>query len=135
MYKQYDVVNLVNKIQGIINNGTTITAYDVVPKDTVAPFAVIELVKISPADTKNWYVKQYDFYIHVIAAGKQSSVPIYRYIKEIEEAFTDDIALPEPYQLVAQIDNGLQTLYTEETGEKHAVLPFTFKIAYDLKVK
>ena len=48
---------------------------------------------------------------------------------------TDDIELPLFVRLVLQTDAGVQTIMTDETGEKHAVLDYVFKVAYGFKIK
>ena len=53
----------------------------------------------------------------------------------LEEALTEDITLPDPYQLVLQTNSGINQIMTDETGEKHAVLSFEFMIAYGFKCK
>ena len=62
-------------------------------------------------------------------------MPVYNLIQKLEEALTEDISLPEPYQLVMQTNNGIQTIKTDETGEKHAVLAYEFMICYGFKCK
>ena len=56
-------------------------------------------------------------------------------IQKLEEALTEDIVLSDPYQLVMQTDTGVQTIKTDETGEKHAVVAFEFMICYGFRCK
>jgi hypothetical protein len=48
---------------------------------------------------------------------------------------TEDIELPPCVYLVWARDDGVQTIKDDETGEKHAVLAYSFKIAYGFKTK
>ena len=48
---------------------------------------------------------------------------------------TEDLELPEPYWLVLQTSQGLQTLKQDETGEKHAVAIYEFTVCYGFKTK
>ena len=64
-----------------------------------------------------------------------SSVQVYELIQNLEEALTDDIELPEGYELIMQTNNGIQTIKTDETGEKHAVISYDFTVCYGFKCK
>ena len=74
--------------------------------------------------------------LHIVAEPNTSSVPIYKTIEELETALTVDISIPEPYNLIMQTSNGVQSIYTdEENKEKHAVLSYTFRICYGFMIK
>ena len=72
---------------------------------------------------------------HAIAEPGESSVQIYDLIQRLEEALTEDIDLPEEYELIMQTNNGIQTIKTDETKEKHAVLAYEFMVCYGYKCK
>lgn len=74
-------------------------------------------------------------WIHAVAEPGESSVRIYSLIQELEEALTEDIELPEGFDLIMQTNNGVQTIKTDETNEKHAVLAYEFMICYGFKCK
>ena len=74
-------------------------------------------------------------WIHAIAEKGDSSVQIYELIQNLEEALTEEIILPEEYELVMQINNGIQTIKKDETNEKHAVLAYEFMVCYGFKCK
>ena len=133
--RQLSLTDLISAIQNQVNENTSLKCLDVVPDNTPSPFVYAEVVRVAPADTKVFYMKEYEVYLHVIADGKASSVPIYRYIQEVQEAMTEEIRLPGYVKLVTQTDAGLQTMFTEETGEKHAVLDYIFQVAYGYKIK
>jgi hypothetical protein len=81
------------------------------------------------------YVDRHTVDVHVIADESPSSVPVFKYIQKLEEAMTEDVAIPCPYKLVRQSSGGVRTIQNDETGEKHAVMSFTFLISYGYKVK
>ena len=56
-------------------------------------------------------------------------------INQLEEALTEDIVLPDDYELIMQTNNGIQTIKQDETKEKHAVLSYEFMICYGFKCK
>ena len=60
---------------------------------------------------------------------------MYKYIQKLEEAMTEDVTIPCPYKLVRQDSGGVRTIQNDETGEKHAVMAFTFLVSYGYKVK
>ena len=135
MLKQFPLTELVKAVKAKIEANTDMKCYDVVPVDAVSPFSYAQVVSVEPADTKTMFCKNYTIWVHVIANAVKSSVPLYKLIEDIEEAMTEDITIPAPYVLVMQTDEGLQTIQDEETGEKHGVVGFSFKISYGFKIK
>ena len=81
------------------------------------------------------YRDVYTVWIHAIAQPGDSSVQIYEMIQRLEETLTEDISLPEGFELILQASNGVQTIKTDETNEKHAVLSFEFTVCYGFKCK
>ena len=77
----------------------------------------------------------YTVWIHCIAEKEDSSVGVYQMIEKLQEALSEDIILPEPFELIMQTDGGVQTIQTDETGEKHAVAAFEFMVCYGFKCK
>lgn len=114
---------------------TGLRCYDEVPLNTPSPFYKVELVGIVPDNTKTMWVDMYEVYIHAVAAASGSSTGIYKMIEDCEEAMTEAVVLPKDYHLLSQTCTGMQSLLSEETGEKHAVLGFQFRVCYGFKVK
>lgn len=135
MYKQMNLTDLMAAVQSRIETGTTLKCYDIPPENEPAPLVIEELVALTPADTKTMFCKDYTIYLHIIAEEKRSSVPINNYIQAVQEAMTEDITIPEGFELVNQTDGGIAAIQTDESGEKHAVLVYTFRICYGYKVK
>lgn len=135
MLKQFPITDLIKAIQKRVRTGTGRKCLDFVEKDEVSPFYFVEFMQSKPANTKTMFVQDYVVYIHVITEEAESTVPMYRYIQELEEALTQDIDIPEPYTLVLQTSNGVLSHYREETGEHHAIVSFNFKISYGWKMK
>lgn len=81
------------------------------------------------------YRDVYTVWIHAVAQPGDSSVQIYEMIQQLEEALTEDVPLPEGFELILQTSNGVQTIKTDETNEKHAVLSFEFTVCYGFKCK
>ena len=135
MYKQLGLVDLIQAIQKKVEDKTGLKCYDSVPDNAPSPFYFAEVVGKRPAHSKTMYRDIFTVWIHAIAEPGNSSVQIYELIQKLEEALTEDIGLPEEYELVMQTDNGIQTIKTDETNEKHAVLAYEFMICYGFKCK
>ena len=135
MYKQIGMVDLIKAIQQKVEANTDLRCYDHVAINTASPFYFVEVVGKRPSHSKTMWRDVFTVWIHAIAEKSDSSVSVYNLIQKLEEALTEDISLPEPYQLVMQTNNGIQTIKTDETGEKHAVLAYEFMICYGFKCK
>lgn len=135
MYKQLGLVDLIHGIQVKVEEKTGVKCYDAVPRNAPSPFYFAEVIGKRPAHTKTMYRDVYTVWIHAIAQPGDSSVQIYEMIQQLEEALTEDISLPEGFELILQASNGVQTIKTDETNEKHAVLSFEFTVCYGFKCK
>ena len=135
MYKQLGLVDLIHGIQAKVEEKTGVKCYDAVPRNAPSPFYFAEVIGKRPAHTKTMYRDVYTVWIHAIAQTGDSSVQIYEMIQQLEETLTEDISLPEGFELILQVSNGVQTIKTDETNEKHAVLAFEFTVCYGFKCK
>lgn len=135
MYTQLSFLDLIAAVQEKVEDKTELKCYDAVPDNASSPFYFAEVVGKRPAHTKTMWRDIFTVWIHAIAEPTDSSVPIYGYIQMLEEALTEDIRLPEGFELVMQTNNGVQTIKTDETNEKHAVLAYEFMVCYGFKWK
>lgn len=135
MYKQLGLVDLIHGIQAKVEEKTGVKCYDAVPRNAPSPFYFAEVIGKRLAHTKTMYRDVYTVWIHAIAQPGDSSVQIYEMIQQLEETLTEDISLPEGFELILQASNGVQTIKTDETNEKHAVLSFEFTVCYGFKCK
>ena len=134
-YKQLGLVELITSIQKRVKSGTGLECYDAVELNAASPFYFAQVVGKRPAHTKTMGRDVFTVWIHAIAEKGDSSVQIYELIQNLEEALTEEIILPEEYELVMQINNGIQTIKKDETNEKHAVLAYEFMVCYGFKCK
>lgn len=134
-YKQMGLVDLISAIQNKVEERTGLRCYDAVPINKISPFYYAEVVGKRPAHSKTMWRDIFTVWIHAIAEPGESSVQIYDLIQRLEEALTEDIDLPEEYELIMQTNNGIQTIKTDETKEKHAVLAYEFMVCYGYKCK
>lgn len=134
-YQKLSPVALVAAVKNKIESCTNIDCYDAVPDNAESPFYYAEIARILPANTKTMFRDNYTVWIHCIAEQGDSSVGVYNLIEKLQEALSEDITLPEPFELIMQTDGGVQTIKTDESGEKHAVTIFDFMICYGFKSK
>ncbi len=130
-YKQLVLTDIVSAIQQKIVKKTGLKCYDYVEKNAKSPFYFLEVASQTSASNKTMYVNTVSVMIHCIAEAKNSSVGIYKLINNVQEALTEDIEISTPYKLVLQTEGSLQTIKTDETGEKHAIIAYDFLICYD----
>ena len=135
MLRRMSITDLMAAIQEQIREGTGLPCYDSVPANAESPFCYMSYAGSQPADTKTMFVDRHTVDIHVIADVSPSSVPVFRYIQALEQAMTEDVTIPKEYKLVRQSSGGVRTIQDDESGEKHAVMSFTFLISYGYKTK
>lgn len=135
MYKQLGLEELISAIQKKVEGRTELKCYDAVPDNAESPFYFAEVADKRPAHSKTMYRDVFTVWIHAIAEPGDSSMQIYELIQRLEEALTEDISLPEDVELLLQTNNGVQTIKTDETNEKHAVLAYEFTVCYGFKCK
>ena len=134
-YQKLSPVQLIASVQNKIESITEMKCYDAVPVNAESPFYYAEIIRILPANIKTMFRDNYTVWIHCIAEKDESSVGVYNLIENLQEALTEDISLPEPFELIMQTDGGVQTIKTDETGKKHAVVAFEFMVCYGFKCK
>lgn len=129
-YQKLSPVTLIAAVQDKIESLTDLRCYDHVPLNEASPLYFAEITRIQPANSKTMYRDVYSVAIHCIAEESPSSVGVYNLIKNLQSALSEDITLPEPFELVMQTDNGVQTIKTDESGEKHAIVSYDFTVCY-----
>ena len=134
---QLGLVDLISAVQTLVERQTGLRCYDAVPQNAESPFYFAEVVGKRPENSKTMFRDVFTVYIHSIAPADEygSSKGIYDLIQSLEEAFTEDITLPQGFWLMWQKNNGLQIIKKDETEEKHAVCSYEFMVAYGAKVK
>ena len=134
-YQKLSPVTLIAAVQDKIESLTDLRCYDHVPLNEASPLYFAEITRIQPANSKTMFRDVYSVAIHCIAEESPSSVGVYNLIENLQSALSEDITLPEPFELVMQTDNGVQTIKTDESGEKHAIVNFDFMVCYGFMCK
>lgn len=129
-YQKPSPVTLIAAVQDKVESLTELRCYDHVPLNEASPLYFAEITQIQPANSKTMYRDVYSVAIHCIAEESPSSVGVYNLIENLQSALSEDIILPEPFTLVMQTDNGVQTIKTDESGEKHAIVSYDFTVCY-----
>ena len=129
-YQKLSPVTLVAAVQDKVESLTELRCYDHVPLNEESPLYFAEIIRIQPANSKTMFRDVYSVAIHCIAEESPSSVGVYNLIENLQSALSEDIILPEPFTLVMQTDNGVQTIKTDESGEKHAIVSYDFTVCY-----
>ena len=137
MIKRLSILDMHIAVKNLIETYSDLTLLDSIELNQPAPFTYFEVVEKRPDDTKTMFVDKFTVHIHVISKREEngSSIPHYANIQAIEEVFTKRMKLEEPFEIFRQSNDGLISNLTDETGEKHAVLSFSFWVSYGFKVK
>lgn len=134
-YQKLSPVTLIAAVQEKVEDLTGLRCYDHVSLNEASPLYFAEITRIQPANSKTMFRDVYSVAIHCIAEESSSSVGVYNLIENLQSALSEDIILPEPFTLVMQTDNGVQTIKTDESGEKHAIVNFDFMVCYGFMCK
>lgn len=134
-YQKLSPVLLLAAIQKKVEDHTGLRCYDHVPVNAPSPLYFAEVTRILPANTKTMFRDNYTVQIHCIAGESESSVGVYDLIEQLQEAMSEDVEIPDPFELVLQTDGGVQTIKRDESGEKHAVTTYTFVVCYGFRCK
>lgn len=136
MLKKLSFIDLIAAVIALLKKNTDVSVFDFVPENEHSPLIYVEAAGKEANDTKAMFCEVYRVNIHAVAEPYKGNTAIYKLINQIEEALTEDITLPEGFDLIYQLSDGVEAIYEEtETKEKHAVLPVRFKVAYGYKTK
>ncbi len=135
MLKKLSLLDFHKSLKKLIEDKTDLKCYDEVPLNAKSPFYYFEVVGKREENTKTMYCEVITLWAHAIAEKSKGSVKVYKLINALEEALTEEIKLDDGYLLLNQVSTGIQTIKLDETGEKHAVLEYEFKICYGFKCK
>lgn len=137
MLRRLSIAEFIGCLIDHIEKRTGIPCHDS-PENKPSPLYSVQLVRTEPADTKTMYVDVYQVWVHCISApatGEYSNAPVLDLAQGLEEAMSEDLALPSPYRMFRQVYNGLQTLKMDESREGHAVLSYDFHVCYGFRCK
>jgi hypothetical protein len=137
MLKRLSILDMHLAIKNLIEEYSDLKLLDAIKPNEKSPFAYFEITNTRPDNTKTMFVDKFTVHIHIISKAEKngSSVQHYKNIQSIEEVFTKRMRLDEPFDIFRQSNDGMLANYTEKTGEKHAVLAFSFWVSYGFKVK
>lgn len=135
MIQKLSFVTMLASVIKKVEENTGLRCYDSIPAEASSPFYHVEMVGQIPDPSKTMWKERYQIFIHVFAEGENGSVPVFDAIQKLEEALTEEIELPEEYEVVMQVPTGVQRILTESDGSKHAVMGYDFVVFYGYKMK
>ncbi|MCO7125115.1 DUF5072 domain-containing protein [Sporolactobacillus shoreicorticis] len=134
MYQKLSFTDVLAAIIQKIEANTDLRCYDSIPENAPVPFYHAEMLGSIPEKSKTMMKDRYQAVIHVHTEGK-GSVAIFDAIHKLEEALTEDIELPDGYEMILQVPNGVSQILNEEDGTKHAIIGYDFVVFSGYKVK
>lgn len=137
MIKRLSILDMHLALKKLIETYSDLPLLDGIGTNEVSPFTYLEVANMQPDNTKTMFVDKFTIHIHIVSKREEnnSSIPHYKNIQAIEEVFTKRMELEEPFEIFRQSTDGLMANYTDETGERHAVLAFSFWVSYGFKIK
>lgn len=137
MLRRLSILDMHAAIKSLIERYSNLRCLDGIGVNEPSPFTYLEIFEKRPDNTKTMFVDKFTIHVHIISKAEEndSSIPHYANIEQIEEVFTKRMQLPDPFDLFRQSNEGLVTSFVEETGERHAVLAFSFWVSYGFRVK
>ena len=136
-YRRMSATELLSVLIEHVESRTGLRLYDN-PDGKESPFYSFESIEREPHNTKTMFIDRFTVPIHSISAepdGEYSSQPVLDMEADLEEALTDDLDLPEPFDLVSQECQGIDTIKKDPSNEGHAVTTFVFDVCYGFNCK
>ena len=134
MMQKLSFTDLLQGTIGLIEHHTAIPCYDVIPMNEPVPYYHAQIIGQRPIPHKLQWREEYDIAIHCFA-DSSSSVHVYELIHKLEEAMNYRIPIPEGYQILMQVPEGLLNDTVDEDGTRHAILGFKITVMYGYKTK
>lgn len=133
MYEQLGLMDFIAGIQKKIQEKTGLLCYDTAPENTLGPYYIAKVINKQPAHSKTMYIDVLTVWIHVIAEPLASLSSVYEQLQGLEEALTEDIELPDGFEVIVQTNTGIEMIKTEEKEIEHMALVYEFMICHGLK--
>ena len=137
-------LSLSELVIAVVDHVSTITHAKCVtdPDNEESPFYSIGAISSEPGRSKTMYLEVFTVELHVISKPSKTRYEIFEMIRSLQEAMSTPISLEKeglatatPYTVVRQVDNGVQTIKHDETGEWHAIVSFEVTVSYGLMIK
>jgi hypothetical protein len=136
MLQQLSVVEVVGGVMDVLKkNIPDVPVKDSMPKDSITPMINVSFGGIEPADTKTMFRTKYQILLYGFADGSHGSVAIFNLIQQIQEAMTDEPALPDGCELIGSFPKGVAAIQDQSDGSKMCVLTYELTISYGFKFK
>ena len=134
MLKKLSITELVATMREQIEANTAYKCVDT-PVNEPSPFYFIEFINKEQSNTKTMWCETFSIVVHVISEPDTGNTQNYDMITALEEAMTEELTLPEDFEIITQTETCVNARQTDETGEKHTVILFEIKVCYGYKTK
>ncbi len=131
MYEQLGFMDFIAGIQKKIQEKTGLLCYDTVPENIPGPYYIANIMDKRPAHSKTMYIDILTVWIHVIVDPSAPHSSVYEQLQGLEEALTEDIELPDGFEVIVQTNVGMERIKTEE--KEHMALVYEFMVCHGLK--
>lgn len=135
MIKKLSFTTVLSAVMKKVEDNTGLRCYDAVPDNTPYPYYQAVFTGQIPEPSKTMLKERYQVHINAFADGSNGSVAIFDLIQKADEAMTEEIDLPEGYELIMQTPTGVIPPYDEADGSKHAIVGYDLTIFYGYKMK
>ena len=106
-----------------------------VREDEASPFFFVEFAGTRPVKSRTMFLEDFTCYVHAVSAPSESQMGVLQMVADMEEAMEAVVSLPAPFHVAQQTEDGVQQVMRDPTGEWHAVVSYTIRVSYGLKIK
>lgn len=127
-------IDLMGAVAALVEEGTGTRCVATVG-EAESPYYIVEFVGSRPAKSRTMFLEDMTLYVHAIDAPSESQLGVLAMVQAMEEAMEATPSLPEPFHLVLQNQDGINQVKRDPSGEWHAVVSYTFRVSYGLRIK
>lgn len=136
MLRRISITELMSALLGHIADRTGVRAI-INPESEKSPFYLLPPPTVEPVNTKTQFIDRFTFTIHCISEPSDpfSYAPVFALENALEEAMTDELRLPRPFQVVSQTFAGVNAIKEDPSREGHAVTTYVIDVSYGYRCK
>ena len=128
-------VDLVGAVARLVESGTGTKCVTTVREDEASPFFFVEFAGTRPVKSRTMFLEDFTCYMHAVSAPGESQMGVLQMVADMEEAMEAVVTLPAPFHVAQQTEDGVQRVMRDPSGEWHAVVSYTIRVSYGLKIK
>lgn len=128
-------VDLVGAVARLVESGTGTKCVTTVREDEESPFFFVEFAGTRPVKSRTMFLEDFTCYVHAVSAPSESQMGVLGMVAAMEEAMEAVVSLPAPFHVAQQVEDGIQRVMRDPSGEWHAIVSYTIRVSYGLKIK